>query len=151
MLRRLGERQHRLEQLATSRFIPADVTHEVLFNQAFFINGAFYLGSLLIYRYGVAAPEQPPGPHHKPRYGWTRYWKLIRQSHVWLLAPTWGMNAIREAAEALAAGGFGTELDRGADGDERGRDRASREDRPAPTPATSARRPAAASRAGLQL
>jgi hypothetical protein len=56
---------------------------------AFFINGAFYLGSLLIYRYGVAAPEEPVGPHHRPRYGWSRYWKLIRQSHVWLLAPTW--------------------------------------------------------------
>jgi MFS family permease len=56
---------------------------------AFFINGAFYMGSLLIYRYGVAAPEEPAGPHHKPSYGWSRYWKLVRQSHVWLLAPTW--------------------------------------------------------------
>jgi len=56
---------------------------------AFFINGAFYVGSLLIYRYGVAAPETPPGPHHKPAYGWDRYLKLVRQSHVWLLAPTW--------------------------------------------------------------
>jgi MFS family permease len=56
---------------------------------AFFINGAFYMGSLLIYRYGVAAPEAPVGPHHKPSYGWARYWKLVRQSHVWLLAPTW--------------------------------------------------------------
>lgn len=56
---------------------------------AFFINGAFYVGSLLIYRYGVAAPESPAGPHHKPAYGWERYVKLVRQSHVWLLAPTW--------------------------------------------------------------
>jgi MFS family permease len=56
---------------------------------AFFINGAFYVGSLLIYRYGVAAPETPAGPHHKPAYGWERYVKLVRQSHVWLLAPTW--------------------------------------------------------------
>lgn len=56
---------------------------------AFFINGAFYLGSLLIYRYGVAVPEQPSGPHHRPSYGWRRYWMLVRQSHVWLLAPTW--------------------------------------------------------------
>ncbi len=56
---------------------------------AFFINGAFYIGSLLIYRYGVAAPETPAGPHHRPAYGWERYLKLVRQSHVWLLAPTW--------------------------------------------------------------
>ncbi len=57
---------------------------------AFFINGAFYLGSLLIYRYGVAAPEEPSGPHHHATtYGWARYLNLVRQSHVWLLAPTW--------------------------------------------------------------
>jgi MFS family permease len=56
---------------------------------AFFINGAFYIGSLLIYRYGVSAPETPAGPHHQPAYGWERYVKLVRQSHVWLLAPTW--------------------------------------------------------------
>ena len=56
---------------------------------AFFVNGAFYVGSLLIYRYGVAAPERPPGPHHHPAYGWERYLNLVRQSHVWLLAPTW--------------------------------------------------------------
>ncbi len=56
---------------------------------AFFINGAFYLGSLLIYRYGVKAPETPVGPHHRPTYGWQRYLTLVRQSHVWLLAPTW--------------------------------------------------------------
>ena len=56
---------------------------------AFFINGGFYLGSLLIYRYGVAPPETPPGPHHRPNYGWSRYANLLRQSHVWLLAPTW--------------------------------------------------------------
>jgi MFS family permease len=56
---------------------------------AFFINGAFYMGSLLIYRYGVAAPQAPAGPQHRPDYGWSRYAKLLRQSHVWLLAPTW--------------------------------------------------------------
>lgn len=56
---------------------------------AFFVNGVFYVGSLLIYRYGVAAPETPAGPHHRPAYGWTRYFNLVRQSHVWLLAPTW--------------------------------------------------------------
>jgi MFS family permease len=56
---------------------------------AFFLNGAFYFVSLAIYRWGVAAPERPPGPHHQPMYGVQRYWRLITASHVWLLAPTW--------------------------------------------------------------
>ncbi|MEO8626194.1 MAG: MFS transporter [Candidatus Limnocylindrales bacterium] len=56
---------------------------------AFFVNGAFYVGSLVIYRFGVAAPNRPEGPHHQPAYGLERYLKLLRQSHVWLLAPTW--------------------------------------------------------------
>ena len=56
---------------------------------AFFLNGAFYMVSLAIYRWGVAAPERPSGPHHHPMYGIGRYWKLITTSHVWLLAPTW--------------------------------------------------------------
>jgi MFS family permease len=56
---------------------------------SFFVNGLFYAISLAIYRWGVAAPERPPGPHHHPMYGVARYWKLITTSHVWLLAPTW--------------------------------------------------------------
>jgi CzcA family heavy metal efflux pump len=34
--------QRKLDELAESRFIPADVDHTVLFNQAFFINGALH-------------------------------------------------------------------------------------------------------------
>jgi MFS family permease len=56
---------------------------------AFALNGLFYMVSLAIYRWGVAAPAAPAGPHHHPMYGVQRYWKLIRSSHVWLLAPTW--------------------------------------------------------------
>ncbi len=56
---------------------------------AFLLNAVFYFGSLAIYRWGVAAPDAPAGPHHRPVYGWHRYWKLIRSSHVWILAPTW--------------------------------------------------------------
>jgi MFS family permease len=56
---------------------------------AFFLNGAIYLVSLAIYRYGVAAPDAPEGPHHRPDYGWRRYVGLLRRSHIWLLAPTW--------------------------------------------------------------
>lgn len=37
-----GELEQRLQQLAESRFIPADIRHTVLFNQAFFINGALH-------------------------------------------------------------------------------------------------------------
>ncbi|MDP8904054.1 MAG: MFS transporter [Chloroflexota bacterium] len=55
----------------------------------FFLNGAFYLVSLAIFRWGVVAPERPAGPHHHPMYGVARYWKLVTTSHVWLLAPTW--------------------------------------------------------------
>jgi MFS family permease len=56
---------------------------------AFFVNAAFYLGSLAIYRFGVKAPDAPAGPHHRPQYGWRRYASLLRTSHIWLLAPTW--------------------------------------------------------------
>jgi MFS family permease len=56
---------------------------------AFFINALFYLGSLAIYRFGVAAPDEPAGPHHRPEYGWRRFGRLLRTSHIWLLAPTW--------------------------------------------------------------
>ena len=56
---------------------------------AFFLNAAFYLGSYAIYRFGVAAPDAPAGPHHRPEYGWRRYWDLLKNSHIWLLAPTW--------------------------------------------------------------
>jgi MFS family permease len=56
---------------------------------AFFLNALIYGGSFLIYRYGVAAPDKPAGPHHAPDYGWRRYGRLLRTSHVWLLAPTW--------------------------------------------------------------
>jgi MFS family permease len=56
---------------------------------AFLANALIYLGSLAIYRYGVAAPGAPVGPHRRPAYGWRRYASLLTRSHVWLLAPTW--------------------------------------------------------------
>jgi MFS family permease len=56
---------------------------------AFFVNAAIYVGSYLIYRFGVQAPDAPAGPHHRPEYGVSRYLRLIRNSHIWLLAPTW--------------------------------------------------------------
>jgi MFS family permease len=56
---------------------------------AFFVNAGFYMLSLAIYRFGVAAPDAPAGPHERPEYGWRRYLSLLRTSHIWLLAPTW--------------------------------------------------------------
>jgi MFS family permease len=67
---------------------------------AFYLNAVFYIGSLAIYRYGVAQPHQGTRArthphmadvheHRHPEYGWRRYSRLLRSSHVWLLAPTW--------------------------------------------------------------
>jgi predicted MFS family arabinose efflux permease len=56
---------------------------------AFFLNALIYGGSFLVYRYGVNAPDKPAGPHGAPDYGWRRYGRLLRTSHIWLLAPTW--------------------------------------------------------------
>ncbi len=67
----------------------AGVFWTVLGPVAFFVNAAFYFGSLAIYRYGVRAPDEPAGPHQRPQYGWRRYANLLRSSHIWLLAPTW--------------------------------------------------------------
>ena len=56
---------------------------------AFFVNGLFYMGSLLIYRYGVAAPDTPAGPTTSRHTAWGATCKPAPSSHVWLLAPTW--------------------------------------------------------------
>lgn len=81
---------------------------------AFFLNAGIYVGSLLIYRYGVAelhhgqdpaaldggAPEQEPIPldsaELRPRhFDLGRYQRLMRAPQVWLLAPTWiALNAV---------------------------------------------------------
>ena len=55
----------------------------------FFLNAGVYVGSLVIYRYFVDAPDAPVDAAHHAGYGVQRYLELLRQSHVWLLAPTW--------------------------------------------------------------
>jgi MFS family permease len=55
----------------------------------FFLNAAIYAVSYLIYRFGVTAPEGPLQPSAAHVRGWRRYAALLRNSHVWLLAPTW--------------------------------------------------------------
>ena len=67
----------------------AGIIWELFGPAAFFVNALFYMGSWAIYRFGVAAPDAPSGPHHQPEYGWRRYASLLRTSHIWLLAPTW--------------------------------------------------------------
>jgi MFS family permease len=78
-----------LAGIGAGGFIAAPVLWAVIGPLAFFLNALIYVGSLLIYRFGVSAPDAPVGPHHRPEYGWRRYLKLLQTSHVWLLAPTW--------------------------------------------------------------
>lgn len=68
-------------------------------SEAFLLNGGMYAVSLLIYRYGVdrnveaalEAPHATPGS----RIDFARYRRILGQSHVWLLAPTWvAINAV---------------------------------------------------------
>jgi MFS family permease len=75
---------------------------------AFFLNAGIYLGSFLIYRYGVAELHHAPTPTGSPaerpmdsaelrprHFDAARYRKLMRAPQVWLLAPTWiALNAI---------------------------------------------------------
>ena len=56
---------------------------------AFLLNAVIYLGSLLIYRYGVTDPRSEHEAGDRPKYGLRRYRQLLLTSHVWLLAPTW--------------------------------------------------------------
>jgi MFS family permease len=82
-------------------FAAAGLFWSLLGPAAFYVNAAFYIGSLAIYRYGVAKPpqgaraatdsasERELADAHRPEFGWQRYGRLLRSSHVWLLAPTW--------------------------------------------------------------
>jgi MFS family permease len=106
--------------------LAATVLYQYLGSLAFFLNALIYAGSFAIYRWGVRAPDAPAGPHHAPDYGWRRYGRLLRTSHVWLLAPTWiavnaalgvyagqGLfNLVREPnpkfSDQLLAGGLGS-------------------------------------------
>ncbi|HEX2142798.1 MAG TPA: MFS transporter, partial [Candidatus Limnocylindria bacterium] len=78
---------------------------------AFFLNAGIYVGSLLIYRYGVselrhghpplgseaeAAPPPLDSAELRPgHFNLARYRELLRSPQVWLLAPTWiALNAV---------------------------------------------------------
>ena len=81
-------------------FAAAGLFWSLLGPAAFYLNAVFYIGSLAIYRYGVVPPRaarrgldgaaaRELGDPHRPEFGWRRYGRLLRSSHVWLLAPTW--------------------------------------------------------------
>ena len=69
--------------------LAATLLYQYLGTLAFFLNAAIYGFSYLIYRYGVQAPDKPVDPDRQPDYGWRRYLRLVKSSHIWLLAPTW--------------------------------------------------------------
>jgi MFS family permease len=94
---------------------------------AFFVNAGIYGISFLIYRYGVTAPDEPTEARATTsESGFRRYGRLLRTSHIWLLAPTWiavnaaigvysgqGLfNLVREPnpkfSDQLLAGGLGS-------------------------------------------
>lgn len=58
---------------------------------AFLLNACVYFVSFLIYRLGVPphAEPEPAARAHDPSEGLRRYVRILRGSHVWLLAPTW--------------------------------------------------------------
>jgi predicted MFS family arabinose efflux permease len=70
-------------------FAAAGPVWQVLGPAGFLANALVYVTAFVMYRYTVAAPDAPAGPHHRPTYGLSRYGELLRRAHVWLLAPTW--------------------------------------------------------------
>jgi MFS family permease len=72
-------------------FVVGGLLFEALGPTAFLANALVYLLSFLIYRYGVPehAEPEPAARSHDPEEGLRRYIRILRGSHVWLLAPTW--------------------------------------------------------------
>ncbi len=106
--------------------LTAAIAYQYLGVNAFFLNAVIYGFSFLIYRYGVTAPDEPVSVEQQPNHGLRRYARLLKSSHIWLLAPTWiavnaaigvysgqGLfNLVRQPnpkfADQLLAGGLGT-------------------------------------------
>lgn len=70
-------------------FIVAPLLFKAIGANAFLLNALVYVGSFLIYRYGVASADAMPAPRPASDNALGRYLSLIRSSHVLLLAPTW--------------------------------------------------------------
>ncbi len=72
-------------------FVVAGPLFEAFGPSAFVANALLYGVSFLIYLRGVP-PDVEPEPaarNHEPGEGLRRYVRILRGSHVWLLAPTW--------------------------------------------------------------
>jgi MFS family permease len=72
-------------------FVIAGPLFQALGPMAFIANALLYAVSFSIYRFGVPkhAEPEPAARAHDPAEGLRRYWRILRGSHVWLLAPTW--------------------------------------------------------------
>ncbi len=70
-------------------FIVAPLLFEAIGANAFLLNALIYIGSLLIYRFGVEDAHAAPPARTTGEPGVQRYLTLIGHSHVLLLAPTW--------------------------------------------------------------
>ena len=77
-------------------FAVAPLLFAALGPTAFFLNALVYGVSFLIYRFGVEdrdgaerAAAHAGQSGHGRRVDWSRYGRVLRSSHVWLLAPTW--------------------------------------------------------------
>src|SRR5829696_2412857 len=90
-----GKAVARFEAATLAGLMFGFVTGGVLFSAfgpvAFILNALVYLVSFLIYRYGVPAhaEPEPAARAHDPEEGLRRYVRILKGSHVWLLAPTW--------------------------------------------------------------
>ncbi len=92
---RRGKAVARFEAATLAGLLAGFVVGGVLFAAlgpiAFLVNALVYLASFLIYKYGVPAhaEPEPAARAHDPSEGLARYWRILKGSHVWLLAPTW--------------------------------------------------------------
>ena len=75
-------------------FVIAGPLFEAMGPAAFIANAVLYGISFAIYRWGVPshAEPEPAARAHDPAEGLRRYLRILRGSHVWLLAPTWIAN-----------------------------------------------------------
>ncbi len=72
-------------------FVVAGPLFSALGPAAFLVNALVYGVSYAIYRWGVPvdAEPEPAARSHDAGEGLRRYLRILRGSHVWLLAPTW--------------------------------------------------------------
>jgi MFS family permease len=80
-------------------FAVAGPVFEIFGSVGFLINGVMYLVSMSIYRWGVDRTLEASleAPHAKgtSALDLSRYRRILGQSHVWLIAPTWvAINAV---------------------------------------------------------